>query len=1061
MLVEYARIATVVIDRDVIGVLLEDHARMGGITAAREVRQTADISGRLRHVLLIMPCGAVLEPEIERPDAGDKPFEVRCSGRKRSIHTAAGLPGDNAAVEHNFAAADCAVLDIEIDASIALYIKRCCVLGSGIYLGMEAFQRHRAVISLHRFAAIRAGDIDFRRAGDIRRAARRQNAPGRLQRNGGSRIVHKELQRLRLDIKRLSGIDDAGALCDTRDPAAVLDRQNAVCGINMNIRTRRDCAAESAHVVLIRDVRVFREAIRAVCLTNIRIDVLLICIRTEETRREFRRRLLRARRRRFHGRCIEIAALTTRRVERDVLKAFACRRCSQTFGNLHLAREAALTACICGVVELVRECVERCAHEILVCCLCGFGIESDIVCRQRDGAASCCIIDAEVAADDRRRRCGVMRVEYLRMTAVIVDRDGVCILLENHACVRGIAAACECCHTAALPRIACLGLLYVRPRCAVLQGEVELPDIMRRESSGTEIIAIDVIGRRSGPRGVVCCESKVQNAFGLIVSQLTAAVLDGLLSVLTGEVDIARDIRLLVSDDTFRAVDVHRSFFGVHCIVVLGQAAVFRRGDGAAADIDEAVCTDRFQCAAFNALDVDIAFDRDRGIVSRRYQRGKIAPVIGDLLLICAVGTYRLNGEIAVDDDLALRPDRAAGLHRGGIVALGVYIFDDDRPVDLEAGVCIGVDSVRSPRVGIRRLDGQRGRGTAVCNFDMFVVADIDCICNLVCAVCLNAQAVPVHIDNHRMLLVIGAVFCIERRDNAVPLRVRLRGKSQTIIGERLRFFDGVCRCQRERGIDIAALSARRVKGDVLEPLARRRSGQTFRDLDLACEVALVCCICGVVQLVRKGVEGCAYEVLVSCAGICARVQPRVVRAKQDAAVCGRLLYRDISAENICRHRCVVAIENGRIAAEVLNGEIAGLSKALFFERSLFSLIPNSGLVVLPEEPVCTGHVDKALIAFEDIDLGGCRLAVFVFLLRRNGIVPDAPVVQRELQVVSHVETGPLRIGAVHCDLHRACCESLPIGTVLHEEIYAALCPRGYTITRGSGVVAKPVGICG
>ena len=76
---------------------------------------------------------------------------------------------------------------------------------------------------------------------------------------------------------------------------------------------------------------------------------------------------------------------------------------------------------------------------------------------------------------------------------------------------------------------------------------------------------------------------------------------------------------------------------------MLGQAAVFCRGDGAAADIDEAVCTDRFQCAAFNALDIDIAFDRDRGIVSCRYQRGKIAPVIGEVVLIDAVGAYRLK----------------------------------------------------------------------------------------------------------------------------------------------------------------------------------------------------------------------------------------------------------------------------------------------------------------------------------------------------------------------------------------------------------------------------------
>ena len=41
--------------------------------------------------------------------------------------------------------------------------------------------------------------------------------------------------------------------------------------------------------------------------------------------------------RRLHSGGIDIAALAARRVERDVLKAFAYRRCSQTFGNFHLA----------------------------------------------------------------------------------------------------------------------------------------------------------------------------------------------------------------------------------------------------------------------------------------------------------------------------------------------------------------------------------------------------------------------------------------------------------------------------------------------------------------------------------------------------------------------------------------------------------------------------------------------------------------------------------------------------------------------------------------------------
>ena len=349
MLVEYTRMAAVVVNRDVIVVLLEDHACMGSVAATREVRQTAAKSCRLRRVLLIMPSGAILEPEIERPNAGDKPFEVRCSGRKCSIHTAAGLPGGNIAVEHDFAAADRAVLDIDVDASAALYIERHRILGSGIRLGTEAFQRHRAAIGLNRLAVLRACDIDFRHAGNIRRTARRHNAPGRLQRSDRSRIVHEEFQRLRLDVKCFSGISDGSALRDARDPAAILDRQDAICCIDVNILIRYNCAAEPTLVVLIRDGRVLREAICAVCLTNIRIDVFLILIHTAETRRELRRRLLRARRGR-RGR--RIAALPCCVVKRDVFDTLAGSGSRQAFGDLRLARKISLSRRIGRVPEL-------------------------------------------------------------------------------------------------------------------------------------------------------------------------------------------------------------------------------------------------------------------------------------------------------------------------------------------------------------------------------------------------------------------------------------------------------------------------------------------------------------------------------------------------------------------------------------------------------------------------------------------------------------------------------------------------------------------------------------
>ena len=246
VLVEYTRIAAVTVNRDVLLVLLEDHACMGGVTAAREGRQTAagKSRGQSRTILLVLPCCTVLQPQIECAIAEDKTIEVRCSSRQRSIHTAARINCGDIAVKHDFAAAGCAVLDIDIDSSVVPRIERHSILGSGVCLGSETVQCHRTAISLHRLADFRAIDIDFRHAGDIRHGvARGTDAPGGLQRRNRSHIVHEELQRLRLDVKRLSIIGNSSAILDARPLAAALDRQHTICGIDVNIRIRLDCAA--------------------------------------------------------------------------------------------------------------------------------------------------------------------------------------------------------------------------------------------------------------------------------------------------------------------------------------------------------------------------------------------------------------------------------------------------------------------------------------------------------------------------------------------------------------------------------------------------------------------------------------------------------------------------------------------------------------------------------------------------------------------------------------------------------------------------------------------------
>ena len=108
-------------------------------------------------------------------------------------------------------------------------------------------------------------------------------------------------------------------------------------------------------------------------------------LHTRDGGRERRIRLIAWRR---DIRCIDIAAPSRRRIERDALKALACRRRRQTFGNLDIAREILLAVLVRRIPELLCHGIERLTDEILLgegCCR--LRIESCIVRSQRDLAA--------------------------------------------------------------------------------------------------------------------------------------------------------------------------------------------------------------------------------------------------------------------------------------------------------------------------------------------------------------------------------------------------------------------------------------------------------------------------------------------------------------------------------------------------------------------------------------------------------------------------------------------------------------------------------------------------
>ena len=328
-----------------------------------------------------------------------------------------------------------------------------------------------------------------------------------------------------------------------------------------------------------------------------------------------------------------------------------------------------------------------------------------------------------------------MRIEYARISAVIVDFDILVVPLENHPCMTCVAAP-QRSKTAAQPLVRDAGFPFIHPVSTILQGQIELSHIMYRKTAGAEIFPIDIIRRCPHPRRIRRRQRDVQHTLRVKIDKLASAVFNCLLSILTRDIHIARDIRLSVPTDTLGRIDVYRALLSMDGMILLRAIRILGSRHRAAADIDHAVRADCLQHAALDILNIYIALNRNLGLIACRLERSQISSIVCPLVFrVHAVSPYRLYGEVAINRDIARGADGARCLNRRRIIPLCMNILDCNRPLDIDMGIRLRLDAVRRTRIRIRRLDGQRLFCAAVHNLYVLVVSAVNRTGNLVLTV--------------------------------------------------------------------------------------------------------------------------------------------------------------------------------------------------------------------------------------------------------------------------------------------------------------------------------------
>ena len=178
------------------------------------------------------------------------------------------------------------------------------------------------------------------------------------------------------------------------------------------------------------------------------------------------------------------------------------------------------------------------------------------------------------------------------------------------------------------------------------------------------------------------------------------------------------------------------------------------------------------------------------------------------------------------------------------------------------------MDCCGGARTRVRRLDRQ-GLARRVPDLDSSIGRNIDGTSNAIAAQRLKAQRMTVHVDDHRVRLVVAGRPRIERGDDriaALVLCMRFCRARRIVLRERLRLLDFRCRRRLGHGrIDVVRLSRRLVKGQPVRLCKGAGGGggrQPLADLDLEGEIAAVCRCIFVVELVCKRLHDGRCEVL-------------------------------------------------------------------------------------------------------------------------------------------------------------------------------------------------------
>ena len=466
---------------------------------------------------------------------------------------------------------------------------------------------------------------------------------------------------------------------------------------------------------------------------------------------------------------------------------------------------------------------------------------------------------------------------------------------------------------------------------------------------------------------MIICQRHIQFARIFPIHQLSAAVLNNFLAILSCYEHIACDVGLFLPCLITIHIDIDGSFFHTGSIIIMRLVCIFCRLNRTAADRNRRIGSHCFQAASFYTA------DRHRsGYCHFRFFTGNSYPRCIDSGAASSFPVYISNLQGSINYRFTIFP-----LERNTrcSISFSHYIRYFHISFNIQMGIPLKEDTIRATRIRICRLNQQLVIHSAV-DMDVLVVSNINGSSNFSRTVRLQIQVVPVQIHNHGILFR-SAIFTVQRAyilpTNCIRLRphypdtpVRFRFSRYIYIfrcGNRPNNF--ICR----RCIEIPALAVIILKGNISCFENRFRTGQPFRNFYKTGQIFLSVCIRFIEEFVRKSVQCFADQILIRrCIGRC--IQALIIRNEGNTGTGRRFPYNEISADHGFRRRFFVRIIHIRVTAIVIYGDISCV-----FLEDLSRLIRT-----------CSAGKSCQMAAFEVFAAPGCS-GIDILFIRPCGTV--------------------------------------------------------------------------